>query len=240
MKKKVENCKQKIKTIFTKDKRIFAKGLCFKKMFLLFVIASIFGVYYEQILNLVTTYLANGSLVWEYRRGVIYGPLSPIYGAGAVLLVLFLARTKRKWWQTVFYGGLIGGSFEYIICFLQETFIGTISWDYTNHFLNINGRTTIPFMVVWGIVAWLFVDFVYPKISKLIERVPYRLGVWVSNFLIVFITLDMLISWTALARQTLRRNEIEPFTIVGEIYDKIYPDEVLIKYFPNMQIKEIK
>lgn len=240
MKKKVENCKQKIKTFFTKDKRIFAEGLCFKKMFLLFVIASIFGAYYEQILNLVTTYLANGSLVWEYRRGVIYGPLSPIYGAGAVLLVLLLARTKRKWWQTVFYGGLIGGSFEYIICFLQETFIGTISWDYTNHFLNINGRTTIPFMVVWGIVAWLFVDFVYPKISKLIERVPYRLGVWVTNFLIVFITLDMLISWTALARQTLRRNQIEPFTIVGEIYDKIYPDEVLIKYFPNMQIKEIK
>ena len=44
----------------------------------------------------------------------------------------------------------------------------------------------------------------------------------------------MLISWGAIIRQTLRRNNIPAFTPVGEFFDKHYDDEFLAKYFPNM------
>ena len=76
--------------------RIFAQGLCWNKLFWIFLIASVFGVYYEQILNFVTHYLRDGSIYWQVRRGVIYGPLSPIYGIGAVLMVYFLLRKKGQ------------------------------------------------------------------------------------------------------------------------------------------------
>ena len=133
---------EKITDYFKADHRTFAQGVCFYKLVWVFTIGSIFGVYYEQILNLMKSLLADGNIFWESRRGVIDGPLSPVYGAGAALIVYLLARRKRPGWQTWLYGALLGGAFEYTISFLQEWAIGTTSWDYGQQFLNINGRTT--------------------------------------------------------------------------------------------------
>ena len=47
----------------------------------------------------------------------------------------------------------------------------------------------------------------------------------------------MFVSWTALIRSALRRNNIDPITPVGVFYDKVYPDDVLAKSFPNMEFK---
>ena len=115
--------------------KVFAEGFGFKKLFLIFVIGSIFGALYEQILNLVKVYMATGDIVWELRRGVIYGPFSPIYGAGAVLIVYLFARKNYSNLKTFIYGALFGGIFEYAISFLQETFTHTTSWDYSSYSL---------------------------------------------------------------------------------------------------------
>ena len=65
------------------------KDTVVRNYFLSLLLASIFGALYEQILNLVKVYFATGDIVWSLRRGVIYGPFSPIYGVGAVLIVYF-------------------------------------------------------------------------------------------------------------------------------------------------------
>lgn len=228
---------EKITDYFKADHRTFAQGVCFYKLVWVFTIGSIFGVYYEQILNLMKSLLADGTIFWESRRGVIYGPLSPVYGAGAALIVYLLARRKRPGWQTWLYGALLGGAFEYTISFLQEWAIGTTSWDYSQQFLNINGRTTIPIMIAWGILAFILIEYVYPWLSKWIESFPYRFGVLFTRILVVFLVFDMTVSWTALFRQTLRRQNKDPYTAVGRLYDQIYTDEFLEKSFPNMEAR---
>ena len=47
----------------------------------------------------------------------------------------------------------------------------------------------------------------------------------------------MTVSWTALFRQTLRRQNKDPYTAVGRLYDQIYTDEFLEKSFPNMEAR---
>lgn len=222
----------------TKEKKKFAKGICFDKLFMIFIIGSIFGAYYEQIFTLVTKYLETGSIVWELRRGVIYGPFNVIYGFGAVIIVSLLADKNHKWYQTFLYGAFLGGGFEYIMSFLQETFTHTISWDYSDHLLNFQGRTSVPFMIGWGFFTFAFVHWLYPLISKWIEKIPYNLGKIMTKVLLIFMAFNMAISWTAIIRQTLRRNNIPAFTPVGRFYDKYYNDEFLSKYFPNMSAKE--
>lgn len=237
LKQKLQATIKKIKPYFLHEKKGYAKGLCGAKLFLIFAIFSVFGTYYEQILNLIDHFLQDGSIFWEYRRGVIYGPFSPIYGAGAVLFTVLLLRKKLSNTKIFLYGALIGGGFEYIISVLQEIFIGTTSWDYSGQFLNINGRTTVPLMLVWGSLCLIYCKYLYPKLCKLIENVPYNLMKTITICLAIFLTLDMFISWTALLRQNLRWKGIEPFTVIGEFYDKVYPDEVLQEYFPNMKAK---
>lgn len=218
-----------------KSSNVFAKGLCVDKLFWIFLIASVFGVYYEQILNWITHYLQDGSIYWEIRRGVIYGPLSPIYGIGASLMTYFLLRKKRSMVQTFLFGSIIGGGFEYGMSYLQEIFTGTISWDYSHHFMNIGGRTTIPFMLVWGAFSVLLVRGLYPKISSFIEKIPAQFGTIITKILMLLVCLDCLISLLAVARQTLRHHDISPLTPVDVILDVWYPDEVLEKYYPNMK-----
>ena len=226
---------QKFKNYLKKDKRIFAKGICFEKLFTMFIIGSVIGSFYEEILNFFLVYSRTGQFVWEYRRGVIYGPFNIIYGLGAVIMVVLLADKKHKWYETILYGALLGGGIEYLISFLQETFTHTTSWDYSNKFLDINGRTTLPFMLVWGIFSFLFVRYLYPFVSRQIEKIPYNLGKILTRILVIFMVINMTISWSAIIRQTLRKNNVPPLTPVGHFLDEHYDDEFLSKYFPNME-----
>ena len=115
-------------------KSVFAEGYSLKKLFLIFVIGSVIGVLYEQLLNLVKIYLTTGDIVWELRRGVIYGPFNPLYGLGAVLVIYLLARPNYSNIKTFIYGGLLGGIIEYSISLLQEIFTHTTSWDWKDNY----------------------------------------------------------------------------------------------------------
>lgn len=234
----IENKKRELIKFFKSDPRLFARGFCFDKIFLVFTVCSFIGVYYEQILNLITHYLRDGSVYWSSRRGVIYGPFSPIYGFGAVLICYFLVKNHRNKFLTFFKGFLFGGAFEYIISLLQEIFTGTVSWDYSRHFLNIDGRTTIPFMLFWGLLGLLFTTKFYPAFSDFIEKIPYKLGKLITHILMITLFLDMLVSFTAIFRQGLRREGVKPYTVIGELCDTYYTDEYLKKHYPNMKVKK--
>ncbi len=213
----------------------FAQGICFYKLFWIFLIGSIFGTYYEQILHLVSHYYQYHEFEWVLRRGVIYGPISPVYGAGAVLYTLLLMKKEHSDFGIFLKGALIGGGFEYGISFLQETFLGTVSWNYKGRFLNINGRTTIPYMMVWGLIALVFARILYPFLSRCIESFPVSFGVSFTKILIVLLCVDFFISWGALFRQQFRHKGYEPITFLGEFFDQHYDDEMLRKYYTNMQ-----
>lgn len=223
----------------TKEENVFAKGRCFYKFFWIFLFGCVFGAYYEEILNLFIHHHFNNEWVWQLRRGVIWGPISPVYGFGALIIIGILGKKERSDWKTILYGALLGGSFEYLISFLQETFLGTVSWDYSNEFLNINGRTTIPFAIVWGLLALILVKIFYPTISNVIEALPVKFGKILTNILIVLLAVDFTISWGALIRQNLRHNGIPSYTFVGKFFDKYFDDEELKKSYTNMVVIEV-
>ncbi|MEG2411077.1 MAG: hypothetical protein RSA96_09100, partial [Erysipelotrichaceae bacterium] len=91
------------------QKRVFAQGFCFAKIFAIFFIGCIIGTYYEEIL----TFFTKG--VWESRSGLIYGPFNPIYGFGFAGFIALLGKNlaKRKWYITYFWSCIIGGVAEF-------------------------------------------------------------------------------------------------------------------------------
>lgn len=212
----------------------FAEGLCFKKLFFVFLLGSVLGAIYEEVLYGFQTLWSTGTWGWTVRRGVIYGPFNVIYGLGAVVIIYLLLRKPLKDWQIFLYAALIGGVVEYVVSFLQEFFTHTTSWDYSQKFLNLNGRTTIPFMIVWGVLGYVLVKVIYPPVSRMIERIPVKAGNVIYIVLVIFMALNMLISWTALIRQTLRHNHVAPWTPIGRFYDHYYNDQYLERFFPNM------
>jgi len=208
--------------------------LSYKKIFWIFLIASIIGAFYEELLFIIKSFINYGIFSWEPRRGVFWGPISPIYGMGAVLMCIVLVNEKETMVRTFFKASILGGLTEYVINFLQEFFLGTTSWDYTGKFLNINGRTTIVFMFFWGVLGICFVKIIYPSLSKIIDIVSNKFGTNITVIIFIILSIDIFISWGALIRQSLRHNSIEPITIVGRVYDKYFDDNYILEKFPNM------
>ncbi len=206
----------------------FAEGLCFQKLFFIFMFGSVFGTIYEDIL----IYLQQG--IWMVHRGVIYGPFNVIYGFGAALMCWVLLRKKYNNWQIFGLSALLGGAVEYLLSLGQEIFTGTTSWDYSNQFLNFAGRTSVPIMLVWGVMGIVLVKVFYPVLSGLIERIPRNVGEPLFWVLLVFMIINCLVSWTAIIRQNLRHHDVPPLTPIGQFYDEYYNDTFLEKYFPNM------
>ena len=225
----------KFKNWLNSDNKVFAKGMSFSKMFLIFTLFSFLGVIYEEIIGFVKHHHIYDEWLWPVRKGVIYGPFNPLYGAAVVFILYLLGRKKRHPAKTFLYGALIGGAIEYIISLLMELILGVTSWDYTGRPLNIMGRTTIPYMFFWGFASMIIVHFIYPILSKLIEKIPSKIGKPLIVILVIFMSLDMFLSWTALGRATLRNKNYEPFTFVGEFYDKVYPDDFLKTIYTNMK-----
>lgn len=225
---------EKIKIWINSDKRPFAQGFSFSKMYIIFIIGSFIGAMHESIWGVIKRLYWYKKFVWTRHQGVIYGPFNPLYGAGIVLIIMLLGKKKRTPFKTFYLGAILGGMFEYIISFLMELVLRAKSWDYSSYFLNINGRTTIPYMLFWGLGIMLLIHFVYPILSKWIESIPKKIGDILVIFLVIFMTFNMIISWTALGRQVLRHKGYEPFTIIGEFYDKVYTDEFLKKIYRNM------
>lgn len=218
-----------------KEPKKFAEGVGFYKLVWVFVIFSVFGTYYEQIIVLLQNVWGGNGFYWEPRQGVLYGPLSPIYGVGAVLMVVALKGFREfKPWQTFLISAGIGGAFELVASFIQEIFTGTRSWYYYDHWLNLDGRTSVLAMAIWGLLGVILIYLLYPLISRLVERLPMKAGKIITWVIVVVVGMDILVSYTALIRQDLRRDGYAPVTFVGEFCDKYYTDEYLHKKIPNM------
>lgn len=110
---------------------------------------------------------------------------------------------------------------------------GTISWDYSEKFLNINGRTTIPYMIVWGALIVVFAHFVFPLIEKFYRSITPRTMNIACAVLGVFLALDIGISVLATARQSMRRAGNTADNALEVFLDKYYDDERMLKTYSN-------
>lgn len=201
---------------------------CLYRMVLIFTIGCFLGCIFETIL----CYFQRGH--FESRRGLIYGPFNPVYGFGIVTIAFVLERYKKNS-SLIISGALLGGSIEYICSWFQETVFKTRSWNYTNYFLNFNGRTSLYHMIWWGILSFIFIKIVYPQIIKIIYKVKEQKRFIISIIICIFFILDMMISGAACIRQQERLNGVRATNTIQKFLDIHYPDKRLIKIYPNLR-----
>lgn len=114
-----------------------------QKIVIYFVIYAFLGWIAEEIFCVIYTH--------EFvKRGFLFGPICPIYGYGALILILFFKDYKKKTIKLFFLSIIVFSAFEYITDFFLQALFACRWWDYTGQFLNLNGRITLSFSIVWG------------------------------------------------------------------------------------------
>ena len=197
----------------------------------LFCIGGLAGTIYEVLLNLVL----HGIL--EDRSGSILTPFNYVYGTGALLLFLSLSRLKKP--SSVFLaGGLLGGALEFGLSVFQEVVFGSRSWDYSARFLNIGGRTALPYMLVWGLLCLLAVYVLFPALLRWIHRIPDHTRRQLSVFLLMILLVDGRLTSFAVLRYAQRTEAVPSENPLAQITDTVFDDDFMRIHFPNMRVSK--
>ena len=133
-----------------------------------------------------------------YNRGFLYGPICPIYGCGAIILLTTLKKYKNNSIKLFLYSIVIFSAFEYLVSFMLDALFSAHWWDYTNDFFNLNGRISIFYSFAWVIIAILFINHIFPflekKVNFLLEKTPFILQQIILNTSIIIFIIDTFIS----------------------------------------------
>ena len=132
------------------------------------------------------------------NRGFLLGPLCPIYGFGMLILIICLSNYKGNNLKLFFVAAVVLTYFEYVAGFVLEVIFDLKWWDYTNDFLNINGRVCLPFALAWGVIAILVVNYIHPFTEKITNKLlnkitPVMLDIVLKVFGIIII-IDFILS----------------------------------------------
>lgn len=134
-----------------------------EKVFLWLIIYSFFGWVYESILCSVT----SGAPV---NRGFLNGPLCPVYGFGALVIIfVFWADPGITVWNLFFSSMVLTCTLEYFTSWAMEKLFHARWWDYTHYHFNINGRVCLAGALAFGSFSVLLIKVVHPRVAAFVN-----------------------------------------------------------------------
>ncbi len=163
----------------------------FQKMIVYFLIYSFLGWICEELFCITSTH--------EFvNRGFLFGPLCPIYGFGAVIILIFFNDYRDKPIRLFFLSAIVLSTFEYVTDFFLQALFSFRWWDYTNRTMNLNGRIALSFSIVWGLGTLFFIKVLHPFITKntnkLFAKIPFKLQHIVLAILVSLMSFDTIVS----------------------------------------------
>lgn len=106
------------------------------------------------------------------NRGFLYGPVCPVYGFGALLVIALLRNWGGDFALIFFMGMLITSALEYLTSWLLEVFFQTKWWDYSRYRFNIHGRVCLRNSILFGLLCVLLMNVLNPLLEYLIIQIP--------------------------------------------------------------------
>ena len=144
------------------------------------------------------------------NRGFLNGPYCPIYGVGAIIIVVFLGPYIHNPLEVFFIGMITTSVLEYITSWGMEKTFHAKWWDYSNAKFNINGRVCLKNSILFGVMSLVLMYFLHPFLQGLIASISQFLLVIIATIAAVLFTADVVES----TRETLDFNKK-----LGTIYE---------------------
>ena len=210
--------------------------------FMIFIICSFFGYFMEVF----WVYLGTKKLV---NRGFLCGPIIPIYGFGAILILFCLIRYYNDPIVVFVFGMIITSALEYFVSFLMEKIFHNKWWDYSNDKYNINGRICLRNSFAFGVLSLVIIYLVTPLFAIIFGLFSFKF--WSITALILFIITLLDTIYSVYIAYNLRNRIIiveelknEKLAMIPIIFEKklkeltsefkAFPNR-LLKAFPNIE-----
>ena len=137
----------------------------FQQWLLFFYIYCFFGWCFES------TYVS----LRKHRfvnRGFLHSPLLPIYGSGAVVMLLVTLRI-RSYAVLMFFAGMIGATaLELVVGLAMEAIFEVKYWDYSNQKFNYKGVICLSSSLCWGLFTVLLNKVIHQPVESFVLGLP--------------------------------------------------------------------
>ncbi|MDY0288433.1 MAG: putative ABC transporter permease [Sphaerochaeta sp.] len=184
----------------------------FDQYFLYFVLYAMIG----YICELVYCGILDGRLT---NRGFLFGPYLPIYGFGALLVVVPLMSFDAHPIAVFAMAFLLTSALEYVTSFLLEKIFQTKLWDYSKRFANINGRVCLLNSILFGLLGLAATYLLHPAITTMVSRIPAYVLDPLSNALLILLSID---TTSSVYRMSSFQRQLTEFRIrVRELEERI-------------------
>lgn len=209
-------------------------------LFWVFFVCSVLGLILEEVWHMVVV----DPGVYQDRAGMLFGPFSPIYGFGAVLMTMALNRFYKKNPLIIFLvSALIGGAFEVFVGWFMQTSFGVVSWSYSHIRLFgmpdpiavlTGGPTCTPFACMWGLGGLIWIKVLLPRLLKLINMIPWKRRYSATVILTAVMLIDGVMTLQSLDYWYQRVNGTVRNIPVAQFYDKHFDNEYMENRFQSM------
>lgn len=131
------------------------------------------------------------------NRGFIRGPFLPIYGSGA-LMMLIVSMPFRDSLILTYLAGCVGATvLEYVTGVTMEALFKVRYWDYSQNRFNFQGHICLGSSLAWGVLTILMTHLVHKPVEELAFWLPEGVLTSVTMLVTVYFVVDFTLSFRA-------------------------------------------
>ena len=131
------------------------------------------------------------------NRGFMRGPFLPIYGSGAIMMLVVSMPFQDNLILT-YLAGCVGATLlELVTGMTMEALFQVRYWDYSNQKFNYKGHICLSSTIAWGFLTIFMTQFLHKGVEKLVLSIPYNILTILTVVLSVYIVADFTLSFKA-------------------------------------------
>lgn len=138
------------------------------------------------------------------NRGFLTGPFLPIYGSGAIIVLLATIPVKDNLWHVYWMGLIAATILEYVTGALMEKLFKVRYWDYSGKKFNLHGYICLTSSIAWGFFSIIMIQYIHKPIENLFFRIPNQ----VQDILAVTLTVALSVDLSYAVRDALDLKEM--------------------------------
>lgn len=131
------------------------------------------------------------------NRGFMRGPFLPIYGSGAIMMLVVSMPFQDNLILT-YLAGCVGATLlELVTGMTMEALFKVRYWDYSNQKFNYKGHICLSSTIAWGFLTIFMTQFLHKGVEKFVLSIPYNILTILTVVLSVYIVADFTLSFKA-------------------------------------------
>ena len=137
-----------------------------------------------------TCYVSVLKAKWV-NRGFMRGPFLPIYGSGAIVVLIFTLPFRTNAGLVFLVGMTSATLLEYFTGVVMEKMFHVRYGDYSSQRLNLNGHICVTSSLAWGVFSVILTLYGHTPIERFVMRMNENLLEVMVFVLTVYISIDM-------------------------------------------------